>query len=67
MDDLGARTELPAIIGDPVIEAGAHGENDIAVVHGHIGLVEAVHPQHAQKLPIRSGIGAEPISVLVTG
>ena len=34
------------------------GEQHVALMHGHIGFVSAMHAQHADKLRIRCGIGA---------
>ena len=39
-------------IGDPprdaVVEAGAQVDHQVAAMHGHVGLVQAVHPQHPE-------------------
>jgi hypothetical protein len=43
------------LAGDPVVEAGADGDQAVRLVHGHVGLVGAVHPEHADEL--RSVIG----------
>ena len=45
--------------GDPVVEPGADRQHDVAVVHGVVGLPGAVHAQHAQKLFVGRGIGAQ--------
>ncbi len=33
-----------------IIEARAYGDKYIAILHGHIGLIGAMHAQHAQPL-----------------
>ena len=45
--------------GDAVVEAGADAHHHVAIVHGHVGFVGAVHAEHAE--PVRAGrrIGAE--------
>ena len=35
--------------GDPVVETGAHGQENVAVGDGHVGLKGAVHAQHAEE------------------
>ena len=59
VNDFGARAELFDVAGDAVVEARAHREQHIAFVHGHVGLVRAVHAKHADKLGIGAGIGAQ--------
>jgi hypothetical protein len=60
MYDLGAGAELAHGVGHAIVKARTHGEDHIRVVHGHVGFVEAVHAQHAQKLLVRSRIGTQP-------
>ena len=43
-----------------VVKARAHGKKNIAVLHGHIGFVRAVHPHHAKELVAAAVKGAEP-------
>jgi hypothetical protein len=45
--------------GDPVVEAGADIDHQIAAMHGEVGLVEPVHPQHAEPVLARGRIGAQ--------
>ena len=45
--------------GNPVIEAGADTDHDIAVMHGVIGFKCAMHAQHAEELLVGGRIGAE--------
>jgi hypothetical protein len=37
------------VADDAVVEAGSHGQQHIAVLHGHVGFVGAVHAQHAEE------------------
>ena len=46
--------------GEPVIEPRADIDQEIAIMHRHIGLIEAVHAKHAQPVLTRSRITAEP-------
>ena len=41
---LGSGAELLHRVGHAVVKACTHRKNTIAVVHGHVGLVKAVHP-----------------------
>ena len=45
--------------GDAVVEAGADADHHVAVVHGQVGLVGAVHAEHADELRVRGREGAE--------
>jgi hypothetical protein len=45
--------------GDPVVEAGADVDHQIAAVHRHVGLVEPVHAEHADPVLARGRVGAE--------
>ncbi len=60
MDDLGARAELLGVVGDPVVQARAGGQNHVGVVHRHVGFVGAVHTEHAEELLVGARIGAQP-------
>ena len=44
---------------DPVIEARAEAQHDVALVHRHIGFVRAVHAQHTEPCLARSRVGAK--------
>ena len=46
--------------GDAVVKARADVDHHVAVVHGHVGLVGAVHAEHAEPLLVGRRIGAEP-------
>ena len=59
MNDLSLhRGEMLGVPDHPVIESGTHRQQHIAVLHGHIGLISAVHAQHAQELRVGRGDGA---------
>ena len=47
------------IANDAVVKARAHSQQHIRVLHGVVGLPCAVHAQHAQKLGIGCGVGAQ--------
>ena len=59
MHDRGVRTELRRIVGDPIVEAGAHGEDRVGMVHGHVGFERAVHAEHAEKASVGPRKSAE--------
>jgi hypothetical protein len=59
VDLLGAGRELVQPAGHPVVETRADVDHDVAAVHGEIGLVGAVHAQHAEELRVRAREGAE--------
>ena len=40
--------------GDPVVETRAQADDQVGLVHRHIGFIGAVHPQHPQPLHRRS-------------
>ena len=60
MDDCSAGAELVYVIGHTVIKASAHSNNQITAVHDHVGLVGAMHTEHAKKLRIRPRVRTEP-------
>ena len=45
--------------GDAVVEARAHRDHQIAIVHRHIGFVEAVHADHADRQFVGAGKAAQ--------
>ena len=50
MDDLALdRGEMLRVADHAVIEARAHRQQDVAVLHRHVGFIGAVHPEHAQE------------------
>jgi hypothetical protein len=53
----GAEIRDPA--GDPVVEARADVDHQVAAMHREVGLVEPVHPQHAQPVLARGRVGAQ--------
>ena len=57
---VGAGREGVGAPGDPVVEPRADAEHEVAVVHRPVGLVGAVHPEHADPAAPGRGIGAEP-------
>ena len=52
VDDLGVRAELGRAVDHTVVEACAHSEDHVGVVHGHVGGVAAVHAEHAEELAV---------------
>ena len=48
MDDPGFGSEIGYGPGDPVVEPGPHGQQQITLGDGHVGGPGAVHPGHAQ-------------------
>ena len=59
VDDLGLRTELRDLSGDPVVEPGPDGDDEVREVDRHVGGVRAVHPHHAERQCMRAGEGAQ--------
>ena len=59
VDLLGVRREGVEPAGDAVVEARADAEHHVAIMHGHIGFVGAVHAEHAQPVLAGRRIGAE--------
>jgi hypothetical protein len=54
-----SRAEVRDAAGDPVVEARADVDHQVAAMHREVGLVEPVHPQHAEPLLARGRVGAE--------
>ena len=48
VDHLGVRRELVELAGDPVVEPGAEGDQQVGLLERHDGRVVAVHARHAQ-------------------
>jgi hypothetical protein len=46
------RGKVLGVADHAVIEARAHGQQHVAVLHGVVGFQRAVHAQHAQKAPV---------------
>ena len=59
MDDLGVRAELRDVVRDAVGKPCSDGENDVGVVHGHVGLIGAVHAEHSEEASVSCREGAE--------
>ena len=49
------RAEIIEAAGDPVVETGADVDHQIAIMHRHVGLIQAVHAQHAQPVVTDAG------------
>ncbi len=49
VDDLGVRREGVDLAGDPIVEAGAHRDQHVGVVHGEVRVVGPVHAEHLQR------------------
>ena len=59
MDLLRARREGIKPARDAVIKARANIDHHIAVMHGHVGFISAVHAQHAHPVLAARRIGAK--------
>src|SRR3569832_1669719 len=59
LHDLRGRTEFLHVARDAVGDARADGDQHVAVVHGLVGFIGAVHAQHAEELFVGRGIAAE--------
>jgi hypothetical protein len=57
--DLGVRGERVELAGDPVVEAGAQGDQQVGLLQRVHGRDRAVHAGHAQVLRVRVGERAE--------
>ena len=55
----GVGAELAHVVGDAVIEAGTHGEDEIRVVHALVRFEGAMHPQHADELRMGAAEGPQ--------
>ena len=60
VDLLRSRREGVEPAGDPIVEARADGDHQIAIVHRPVGFPGAVHAKHAEPLLIGGREGAEP-------
>ena len=60
VDLLRVRRERVDAAGDAVVETRADADHDVAIVHGHVGFVGAVHAEHAEPVLAARRIGAEP-------
>ena len=60
MDDLaGVLGEVLGVADHAVVETGADGQQHVAVLHRHVGLVGAVHAWHADELAAAGGEAAQ--------
>ena len=59
MDLFGIRREGVEAAGDAVVETRADADHQVAIVHRVVGLVGAVHAQHAEPVLAGRRIGAE--------
>jgi hypothetical protein len=59
MDNFGAGTELETVLVTRSSKRAPTAKNDVRVMHRHIGLVEAMHTQHAEELRSLTGISAQ--------
>ena len=59
MDFLRMRREGVEAAGDAVVETRADVHHDVAVMHDHVGLIGAVHAEHAEPVVAGGRIGAE--------
>ena len=59
MDDLGVRSEGGEAAGDTVVETDTKGNDQIGVVHAHVGGVGAVHAGHRDEVAMIAGESAE--------
>src|SRR5919202_481926 len=55
VDDPRARREVLRPTDDAVVEAHAHADDQVGVLHGQIGLDGAVHAHHAKRLGVLLG------------
>ena len=60
MNDLGVRAELGRAVNNAVVEARAYRKDHVRMVHGQVGGVTAVHPQHAEELAIHARKATQP-------
>ena len=61
VDDLGLWGPGVHLAGHAVVEPGAHGHDEVGVLHGLIGVVEAVHAQPAERQIVGLRKGPEPM------
>ena len=58
VDDLGLGRERRQLAGDPVVEAGAEGDEQVGLLQGGDGGDRAVHARHAEVQRVAVGDGA---------
>ena len=59
VDDFGVFREFAELARDPVVEAGADGQDQVGVADGHVGGIGAVHAEHADPEGIVCGKAAQ--------
>src|SRR5690606_12245366 len=57
-DFAGVLGKMLGVADNSVVEARTDGDEDVAVLHGHVGLVGAVHAGHTHELVVGSREGA---------
>ena len=55
----GARGELADVEGHAVVEASAEGDDEVRLLHGHVGVSGSVHAEHVQGLVVELVEAAE--------
>ena len=46
MDNRRVRTEFFDIVGDAIIETRTHCQNNIGMMHSHVGFISTMHTKH---------------------
>jgi hypothetical protein len=60
VDDLARHLgEVLRIADDAVVEAGTDRQQHVAVLHGHVGFVGAMHAEHADELLVGGRVAAQ--------
>ncbi len=59
VDDLGVGGEGSEAAGDAIVEANAEGDDQVGIVHAHVGRVGSVHAGHRDEVAVVAGQGAE--------
>ena len=59
--------EMLGIANDAIIKSGAHGHEDVAMLHGHVGFIGAMHAQHPDKLLVGGRIPAQSHQCICAG
>ena len=59
MNNLCPRAELTNRIRDSIIKACTDSQDNVAVVHRHVRLIEPVHAQHAEELAVSRRISTQ--------
>ncbi len=67
VDDFGVRGELGDLAGHAVGEARAHGDEQVALGDGHVGVLGAVHAHGPRFSGLEQRMAPLPMSVVTTG